>query len=348
MYQQTDNYDDNALAWFTTFKNAPAGSPLKVHGMSYVSDLVSAFKSDVTNNTLPTVSWIVGPTNYTEHAPASATNGGALTSQLIAALQSNPSVANSTVFLLNYDEGDGLYDHVEPPTPPPGTAGEYVNGLPVGLGSRVPMIIVSPWTRGGHVCSQVFDHTSIIRFIELLTHVMNPNITAWRRQVCGDLTSAFDFANPDFSIPTLPPIAFTSNGTTVTPPVPASQTFPVQEVGAKSARPLPYQGTTASSTSTGSGLFNITMANAGTASMHFSVHANNYRTDGPWQYDVNGNSSATGSFKRSDLGGGKYDLSCYGPNGFCEAALQGNINVDQNLIEVTPPSTRPAARFRLP
>jgi phospholipase C len=70
-------------------------------------------------------------------------------------------------------------------------------GNAIGLGFRVPMLIASPWTRGGAVCSQVFDHTSIIQFLEkwLVARtgrvITEPNINSWRRAVCGDLTSAF-------------------------------------------------------------------------------------------------------------------------------------------------------------
>ena len=99
------------------------------------------------------------------------------------------------------DEGDGFFDHAVPINPPAGTTNEFVTGQPIGLGERVPCIIISPWTRGGYVCSQVFDHTSVLRFIEKWTGVQCPNISAWRRQVCGDLTSAFDFAHPNTNYP---------------------------------------------------------------------------------------------------------------------------------------------------
>src|SRR5208282_1064863 len=101
----------------------------------------------------------------------------------------------------------------------------------IGLGERVPCIIILPWSRGGYVCSQVFDHTSVIRFIEQWTGVKDPNLSAWRRQVCGDLTSAFNFANPNtnFPIATLNAAAetviYSSAGTTASPPSP--QVVPV-------------------------------------------------------------------------------------------------------------------------
>jgi phospholipase C len=153
-----------------------------------------------------------------------------------------------TVFLLVYDENDGLFDHVVPPTPPAGTPGEFVSltspggtpggGLPVGLGFRVPNIIVSPWTAGGWVCSDVLDHTSHLRFLEAVTGVEAPNISAWRRQTAGDLTSAFRFSQ----FPSMPPVLPDTSGPLTLaqyevgefplPPFPgASQTPPVQQPG---------------------------------------------------------------------------------------------------------------------
>ncbi len=169
VYQQPDNFDDNALAWFNQFRSARPGSPLYDRGIATVADIVAAFRQDVTNGTLPTVSWIIAPADLSEHPIASPASGEVLTKQLLDALVSNPAVFDSSVFILTYDENDGFFDHLVPPVPPPGTPGEFVNGLPIGLGVRVPAIIISPWTRGGSVCSQVFDHTSIIRFLEACT-----------------------------------------------------------------------------------------------------------------------------------------------------------------------------------
>jgi phospholipase C len=79
-----------------------------------------------------------------------------------------------TVFILDYDENDGLFDHVVPPLPPAGTADEFANDLPIGGGFRVPCLIVSPWTAGGYVCSENFDHTSVLQFLERFTGSRRP------------------------------------------------------------------------------------------------------------------------------------------------------------------------------
>ena len=191
IYQEEDNYDDNALAWFTQFGNASTSSPLWQRGM--YKGPAGAFENDARNDRLPQVSWLVAPTAQTEHPDYFPAAGAEYIAQKLDAIASNPDVWAKTAFILCYDENDGMFDHVPPPVAPAGTADEFVDGTNIGLGFRTPTTIVSPWTAGGFVCSEVFDHTSLIRFIEARFGVHEPNISAWRRQTCGDLTSAFRF-----------------------------------------------------------------------------------------------------------------------------------------------------------
>lgn len=188
-------------------------------------DFLYQFRKDVNEGKLPTVSWLVPSQNFSDH-PSAPWYGTWLTSEILDILTKNPDVWKKTIFILTYDENDGYYDHVPPFTAPdpkdPATgkcsAGVNITGVefvrreqelsegihpkearsgPIGLGFRVPMIIASPWTRGGKVCSQIFDHTSVIQFMETYLnkkydkHVKQDNISEWRRTVCGDLTSAF-------------------------------------------------------------------------------------------------------------------------------------------------------------
>jgi phospholipase C len=201
-------------------------------------DLLHQFRKDVLSGNLPTVSWAVPPEKFSDH-PDSAWYGPWYVAEMLDILTQNPDVWRKTVFILTYDENDGYFDHVPPfvaPHPRRQETGlvsagidaslEYVEreqelkhktadearDSPIGLGYRVPMIIASPWTRGGCVCSQVFDHTSPLQFLErLLTHktgkeLQEPNINQWRRTVCGDLTSAFqsDFVDKT-QTPAFPP-----------------------------------------------------------------------------------------------------------------------------------------------
>jgi len=247
VYQDTsNNFDDNALAWFKQYQTADQSSPLYQNGMSsFTIDGTSndSFIQDVQNDALPQVSWIIAPAAASEHPDAaySLAVGEDLARKYITTLAANPDVFRKTAFLYTYDENGGFFDHVPPPIAPAGPPDEYVNDEPIGLGYRVPMIIVSPWTRGGYVCSDLFDHTSMLRFLEARFGVAETNISAWRRDTCSDLTSAFAFDSPDTSFPTLPDTATLASKAAYdcahrSPYPPADQTLPVQESGTRPRR----------------------------------------------------------------------------------------------------------------
>lgn len=202
VYQQKDNYGCNMLENFKTFMEAPQGSEL--HNRGVVRDPEGKFEHDAINDNLPTVSWIIPTSFQSEHPDYLPAAGAAFVASKLNAIAANPEVWAKTVFILNYDENDGLFDHVVPPTPPAGTPKEFVNGLPIGGGFRVPCIVVSPWTAGGWVCSQPFDHTSVLQFLEKFTGVREPNISDWRRETFGDLMSTFRFDSDKVGVPQLP------------------------------------------------------------------------------------------------------------------------------------------------
>ncbi len=202
---------DNIMLYFASCSDPASPMYQKAFGPTYPND----FAADVAAGTLPAVSWIVPPVGYDEHPPAPPARGENFTHQVLSSLISNPAVWAKTVLFVTYDENDGFFDHVSPPTPPPGTPGEYVTvsplpaeagGVagPIGLGMRVPMLVVSPFSRGGYVCSDVFDHTSQLRFLETRFGVQVPNLSAWRRQNTGDLTATLSTARADISTPALP------------------------------------------------------------------------------------------------------------------------------------------------
>ena len=186
-------------------------------------DVLHQFREDTNNGNLPTVSWIVGSANFSDH-PGAPWYGAWYVSEIMDILTKKPEVWKKTIFILCYDENDGYFDHVPPFAPPhPGKPGtglvskgidasleyvtleqdlkrtkeKYARESSIGLGYRVPLVIASPWSRGGAVCSQVFDHTSILQFLEKFLSnkigkkIEETNISAWRRTVCGDLTSVF-------------------------------------------------------------------------------------------------------------------------------------------------------------
>jgi phospholipase C len=197
---------DGMLPFFKNFQDASPGDPLYDRGVALCE--VGQFEYDVRHDQLATVSWLCPPAGASEHPgepstiPAPA-QGAAFVASVVSALASNPDVWASTVMILNYDENDGLFDHVVPPTAPAGTPGEWVTAPlppsaggftgPIGAGFRVPCIVISPWSAGGYVCSEPFDHTSVLQFLEKVTGVMEPQITPWRRQNFGDLTRTLSF-----------------------------------------------------------------------------------------------------------------------------------------------------------
>jgi phospholipase C len=203
VYQQEDHWGPyfNVLERFEAFQKAPWGSSLRNRAL--VPSPEGQFEDDAINDRLPTVSWILPTTWQSEHPDFMPANGAAFVASKIDAIATNPDVWAKTVFILNYDENDGLFDHVPPPMPPKETPGEFIDGVPIGAGFRVPCIIVSPWTAGGYVCGEPFDHTSTLRFLEKVTGVIEPNISEWRRRTFGDLTSAFRFGDGVVARPAL-------------------------------------------------------------------------------------------------------------------------------------------------
>ena len=202
VYQDEDDYGCNPLEFFQTFQDAKPGSPLHTRGMRIGPS--DQFEYDVKHGGLPTVSWIIPTSEQSSHPsylPAAAAD---FVAKKLEAVAADPGLFSKTVFIINYDENDGLFDHVPPPTPPAGTPHEFVGGVPIGGGFRVPCTIVSPWTRGGHVATEAFDHTSVLQFMEQVTGVRAANISDWRRQTFGDMTSALGM-KVDKRFPAMPP-----------------------------------------------------------------------------------------------------------------------------------------------
>ncbi|MEO5877933.1 MAG: phospholipase C, phosphocholine-specific [Streptosporangiaceae bacterium] len=356
VYSEWDDFEDNALAYFATFKNigrkilsreilggtyqslngfyaavaaakdpapllaaleaglaglTPAERELFERGLRRVpaGGLAASFRADVEAGTLPQVSYIAAPSALSEHPGSSAPGRGTgITYDVLDAIAANPEVWASTAVFVTYDENDGLYDHVPPPLPPVSVTEEYVDGRPIGLGNRVPMLVVSPWTVGGNVCSEVFDHTSTVRFLETWLGLRHPEISTWRRTVAGDLTSAFDFRHtsarrsvgepaPDpgwhLTLPALPPVL---------------QRDPVQEAGVRPARPLPYRPEATARLTTG--LLSITMTDSGSRSSHFALYPYAREFTAPQHFDVHGIEVVTVPVTAS------YRLTLTGPNGF--------------------------------
>ena len=340
------NYGDNALLYFKQYQDAKPGSPLHTKAVTGTDikasgSLFEAFRRDIAAGKLPQVSWIAAPEAYTEHPNWPANYGAWYISQILDALTANPEVWGRTVFFLMYDENDGFFDHVVPATPPqsrdqglstidtvneifPGNT-KYPAGA-YGLGIRVPMIIISPWSKGGWVNSQVFDHTSMIRFLESrFAHhhpaVRKTNITPWRRAVAGDLTSAFNFAAPNAATVPLPrTIAYQPPDNVrhpdYVPQPPARQALPQQEKGTRPARAVPYELHAGFELVHSKRAIRLHFHNTGESAAVF--HVRNYAVDmAPRSYTVGAGHKLSDEWPAESSDQHEvYYLSVYGPNGF--------------------------------
>jgi len=338
-------------------------------------DVLYQFREDARTGKLPTISWIVAPERFSDH-PSSAWYGAWYISETLDILTQNPEVWKKTIFIVCYDENDGYFDHVPPFVPPaPGrpetgkvsagidTSVEYVSAEqeaeirqsepgwqgvpgPIGLGFRVPLVIASPWSRGGYVCSQVFDHTSILQFMEkFLTGktgqtVRETNITAWRRTVCGDLTSVFrPYSGEKIVLPK--PLARETFFSTINEAqfkaIPndfrklssqdiaearknprSLQWLPHQERGVRTACSLPYELEVDGALSPDRKSFAIRFS-AGRDLFGERAAGAPFRVYAPgraWDYAVAAGDSISDEWQLQDFEAGTYHLRVYGPNGF--------------------------------
>ena len=344
IYQDmADNFSDNPLVGFRRYRDAAGGTGTSPADALLARRTVTTrslddLRGDVLARRLPQVSWVIAPAALSEHPGASTPlQGGDYVAQVLAALTADADVWARTVLLINFDENDGLFDHMPPPAPPARIDGRAIGGSdiaaddeyhrlpqapadaayrdrPYGLGMRVPLYVVSPWSKGGFVASEVFDHTSILRFLEARFGVREPNISAWRRAVCGDLTSCFDFTAPDVTrfMATLPATAAAAARAAqlkeVPPPLPDTPTAPVQEPGVRPRRATPYR-LDAEVTAQTLRLINRSAARAVVFHVYDAADAARL----PSRYTVAAGSSATHPLPPD---GAPLDLFVIGPDGF--------------------------------
>ena len=319
---------------------------------------LDAFKRDIREGKLPQVSWMNAPSIYCEHpGPSSPVQGAWFLQEVLDALTANPEVWSKTVLIVNFDENDGYFDHVPSPSAPsPDGKGGYfgkttlaqsdlgpeyythakplgstkqppADGRVYGPGPRVPMYVISPWSRGGWVNSQVFDHTSVLRFLEARFGVREPNISAFRRAVCGDLTSAFNFATPnDEALPVLKGRKNKSQADALRAaqqrlaqiPPPATPQLPVQAPGTRPSRALPYELATTCEVQPGATMAAARVAlnfiNTGRQAAVFHVYDRKNLAVIPRRYAVESGKSLSDVW--TPAVGGAYDLWVLGPNGY--------------------------------
>ena len=365
------NFTDNSMLYFNQYSTAAQNSPLFQNActgtnltsltpaagapeqawQAWAEHLFDQFRSDVNSGKLPQVSWIVAPAGFTEHPDWPSNYGAWYISQILDILVSNPEVFSKTVFLINYDENDGGFDHIVPPTPPQTSANgastvsienELVtttepNG-PIGLGVRVPFLAISPWSKGGFVNSQLFDHTSVIRFIEKRFGVHEANISPWRRAVVGDLTSVFNFANPNEAAVHLPdtdgflPPQNELAGGNVNTFVPTLNGVtigvPKQEKGIRPARALPYELNAHGTVDTVRNTLRLEFSNTGEATVVFQVRSTDPAAE-VRNYTVEPHKRLADIWNIVST----YDVSVYGPNGFVRY-FKGSVGPKASMLGI--------------
>jgi phospholipase C len=343
---------------FRGFRNAHQGSPIYERGMRNWS--LDQLAEDVQSGTLPAVSWILPPKQWSEHPSASTPIEGAeFTARVLDALTANPDVWSGTVFFQTFDENDGLFDHLPPSAPPSynldGTiagkatldlAGHYFDDhedkytsrddatsgrtRPWGLGPRVPMYVVSPWSKGGWVNSEVFDHTSVGRFIEQRFGLTVPAISPWHRAVCGDLTSCFDFAGQeDAAFPPLPSVGGSTSilathleKPKLLPPRETERLF--QEPGIRRSRALPYMLHVDATVDTQTRTVSLSFLNEGSVGVVYHVYDRLNLDRIPRRYTVEAGKTLDDKWSVSSEG--VFDLWVLGPNGFVRSH-RGNLEL---------------------
>jgi phospholipase C len=389
IYQEWDNFTDNAVEYFKTFKELghrilatvpggyrtteefydnlfaktpaeqqvavkqleaavakqPAADRKLFYKAMYRSEpesLVPRVRADIKAGKLPKVSWLVPSAVDSEHPGASTPVGSAnLVYDLLDAIASDPETWSKTVLLINFDENDGYFDHVPPPVAPRPASGnddDWFDGRPIGLGPRVPMTVVSPWSIGGHVNSQVTDHTSVVQFLERWTGVTEPNISRWRRTACGDLTTAFDFKSSHKQPSVDAPGAVPAPIARWKPTPPATQALPVQEPGRRPARALPYQP--AVSSLVAGGKLQLTLSNQASEAAHFAIYPYGGELPAPAHLDVQGEQVEAIAVT------GPYELAVQGPNRFW-VEVAGSVDGAAAGLEVRARITRDSLELEL-
>ncbi|SEN43135.1 phospholipase C [bacterium A37T11] len=319
------------------------------------NDIFKQFRADVDSGQLPTVSWLVAPQAFSDHT-STPFYGTWYVSEALNILTKNPEVWKKTIFILNYDENDGYFDHLPPfvvPDPRNPESGkvspgidisadfEWTSGNPIGLGYRVPLIVASPWSKGGYVNSQVFDHTSTQLFLEKFLYkktgkkIHNPHISSWRRTICGDLTSVFrpyhgeTYPLPDFlkreTVVTNIQLAKTKPKQLIPEPLNADEITKInagfaltQEKGTRPACALPYQLQADSWVDHEKGQVILRLGSLDTGAPFHLYTPGNYKGEPgyTWHYAVSAGKYLEDQLSLSQFGQGSYDLCLHGPNGF--------------------------------
>ncbi len=368
-------------------------------------DVLYQFRKDVKEGNLPAVSWVVAPQKFSDH-PSAPWYGAWYVSEVLDILTQNPEVWKKTIFILNYDENDGYFDHIPPfvaPDPRDADQGKASEGLdvtgeivtkeeeikegfsekdsrtsPVGLGYRVPLVVASPWSRGGWVNSEVCDITSTIMLMEKwLSHktgkeIKETNISDWRREISGDLSSVFrpyngeeielpewvkqkehvqQIYNAKFKgLPTNYKALTPAEAQQIAQNPQRSELLPTQEPGTKPSNALPYELYVDGAVSSDGENFTITFAaskeifgeealgapfNVYTPGNYLNPKTGEYEAVKTWAFAVKSGDSISYQWPIASFENGQYHLRVYGPNGYFRE-FEGSVQGPRIHIEAKP------------
>jgi phospholipase C len=172
--QGTSGYDWNTYASSNQIRNSSLWTE---HVVPFAN-----FVTDAQNGNLPSVSWLIPNTSNSDHPPSSVCTGENWTVQQINAVMQGPDW-NTTAIFLTWDDFGGFYD-----------SGVPENFDYYGFGVRVPMIIISPYSKAGTVVHTTYEFASVLKFIE--TRFGLTNLTA-RDLDAANMEDAFNFSqNP--------------------------------------------------------------------------------------------------------------------------------------------------------
>lgn len=359
-------------------------------------DILKNFRDDVRQNRLPMVSWLMSPANFSDH-PGQPWFGSWYVNEVMEILLENPEIWKKTIFILTYDENDGFFDHIPPyavPNPYEADSGKVSKNIDpklewvlesqqtnpsadpkrlrsasIGLGYRVPLIIASPWSRGGFVNSQLFDHTSSLQFLENFLSrktgkkIHDENITTWRREICGDLTSVFrtyngekinspEFIDKNAFLHHIHKSQFKEEPSNYKPlssdeisavnysPEQFSL-FPKQEKGTKPSNAIPYELYVDGELDKVDNYFKLNFEasnkahgakSSGAPFIVFADAGYDGKTRKVWEYSVSAGDKIEDSYAISKFLNSNYHLKVYGPNGFYREFKGSKENPD---IKVT-------------
>jgi phospholipase C len=179
----------------------------------------------------------------------------------------------------------------------------------------------------------------MLRFLATWTGVQPANVTSWRKSVTGDLTTAFDFRHPDFSIPAnIPTLEQTWKLTQLTggstaPPPEGDQKMPAQEPGTRPHRPSDHQPFADVTVDRSTSQVTAALTSTGKVGVSFAVYPDDYLAAAPTPVTVL--HSAPGSYVwDATATGGKYAFSVYGPDGFVTSFAGQVVPAGQNSGQV--------------